>query len=82
MNMELSCTLEKEGGARIMIESSLGLFYLLSYIQVKTQVFIYCSFTDFVNSLLWNNPTAIFILTRGYYRRMVSKRGVGYVPIK
>lgn len=47
MNIELSCTLKMEGGARIMIESSLGLFYLLSYIQVKTQVFIYCSFTDF-----------------------------------
>lgn len=35
MNIALCSTWEMGGGARSMIESSLGLSYLLSYIQVK-----------------------------------------------
>lgn len=47
MNRALSSIWEMGGGTRIMTDSNLGLSFLLSYIQVKTQVCFYWFFTDF-----------------------------------
>lgn len=47
MNTALASIWEMGGGARIMVDSNWRLPYLLSYMQVKTQVCFYCFFTDF-----------------------------------